>query len=180
MMGSPTVRLRSTVHGRLKSLAVMNLKILFTLMLCVELEKKRVAFIALAYALAWNFRKKKSSIKNKNTTEKNLLTYYPPTLRDWHMEPITRGPTCQRALHQRSFFRIQHVFLTTVNQMRSIWFCVLEFFVRIKPGQTVVSRISYKNFSVNWYSLWLKRNATTFSSMRAPSSTRSYFRLVVM
>jgi hypothetical protein len=52
MMGSPMVRLRSTVHGRLKSLAVMNLKILFTLMLCVALEKKRVAFIALAYALA--------------------------------------------------------------------------------------------------------------------------------
>jgi cobalamin synthase len=36
----------------LKSLAVMNLKILFTLMLCVALEKKRVAFIALAYARA--------------------------------------------------------------------------------------------------------------------------------
>lgn len=52
MMGSPTVRFRSTVQGRLKSLAVMNLKILFTLMLCVALEKKRVAFIALAYALA--------------------------------------------------------------------------------------------------------------------------------
>jgi hypothetical protein len=52
MMGSPMVRLRSTVHGRLKSLAVMNLKILFTLMLCVALEKKRVAFIALAYARA--------------------------------------------------------------------------------------------------------------------------------
>jgi hypothetical protein len=52
MMGSPMVRLRSTVHGRSKNLAVMNLKILFTLMLCVALEKKRVAFIALAYALA--------------------------------------------------------------------------------------------------------------------------------
>lgn len=32
----------------------MNLKILFTLMLCVELEKKSVAFIAFAYVLACN------------------------------------------------------------------------------------------------------------------------------
>ena len=53
MMGSPIVKFLSTVHGKLKSLAMMNLKILFTLMLCVALEKKRVAFIALAYALAY-------------------------------------------------------------------------------------------------------------------------------
>jgi hypothetical protein len=36
----------------LKSLAVINFKILFKLMLCVVLVKNRVAFIALAYALA--------------------------------------------------------------------------------------------------------------------------------
>jgi hypothetical protein len=52
MMGSPTVKFLSTVHGKLKSLAIMNLKILFTFMLWVALEKNRVAFIALAYALA--------------------------------------------------------------------------------------------------------------------------------
>lgn len=52
MMGSPIVRFRSRVQGRLKSFAVMNLKILFTLMLYVALEKKRGAFRALAYALA--------------------------------------------------------------------------------------------------------------------------------
>jgi hypothetical protein len=62
MMGSPMVRFRSTVQGRLKSLAVMNLKILFTLMLCVALEKKRVAFIALAYARACSQRKKNWSV----------------------------------------------------------------------------------------------------------------------
>jgi len=53
-MGSPIVKFLSTVHGRLKSLAMINLKILFTFMLCLELEKKRVAFIAFAYALACN------------------------------------------------------------------------------------------------------------------------------
>lgn len=52
MMGSPMVRLRSIVHGKLKSLAVMNLNILFTFMLYVALEKTRVAFSAFAYALA--------------------------------------------------------------------------------------------------------------------------------
>ena len=52
MMGSPMVKFLWTVHGRLKSLAMMNLKILFTFMLCVALEKKSVAFIALAYPLA--------------------------------------------------------------------------------------------------------------------------------
>lgn len=51
-MGSPTLKFRSTVHGKLKSLAMINLKILLTFMLWVALEKKRVAFIALAYALA--------------------------------------------------------------------------------------------------------------------------------
>lgn len=51
-MGSPMMRLRSNVHGKLKILAVMNLKILFTLILYVELEKNKVAFSALAYALA--------------------------------------------------------------------------------------------------------------------------------
>lgn len=52
MIGSPMVRLRSNVQGKLKSLAVMNLKILFTFMLYVALEKNRVAFSAFAYALA--------------------------------------------------------------------------------------------------------------------------------
>jgi hypothetical protein len=52
MMGSPAVKFLSTVHGKLNSLAMMNLKILFTFMLWVALEKNRVAFIALAYALA--------------------------------------------------------------------------------------------------------------------------------
>ena len=67
MMGSPMVRLRSTVHGRLKSFAVMNLKILFTLMLCVALEKKRVAFIALAYALACAQTRKGHTQSVRNT-----------------------------------------------------------------------------------------------------------------
>lgn len=53
-MGSPSVKLRCRVHGKLKSLAIMNLKILLTFMLCVALEKKSVAFITLAYALAYN------------------------------------------------------------------------------------------------------------------------------
>lgn len=48
MMGSPMFKFLSTFHGKLKSLAKMNLKILFTLMLWVALEKKRVAFIAFA------------------------------------------------------------------------------------------------------------------------------------
>lgn len=52
MMGSPMVKFLCGVHGRLKTLAIMNLKILFTFMLCVALEKKSVAFIALAYPLA--------------------------------------------------------------------------------------------------------------------------------
>lgn len=52
MIGSPMVRLRSNVQGKLKSLAVMNLKILFTFMLYVALEKNSVAFSAFAYALA--------------------------------------------------------------------------------------------------------------------------------
>lgn len=52
MIGSPAVKFLSTVHGKLNSLAMMNLKILFTFMLWVALEKNRVAFIALAYALA--------------------------------------------------------------------------------------------------------------------------------
>lgn len=51
-MGSPIVRFLFTVQGRLKIFANMNLKILLTFMLCVELEKNSVAFIALAYALA--------------------------------------------------------------------------------------------------------------------------------
>jgi hypothetical protein len=51
-MGSPIVKFLSTVHGKLRSLAMINLKILFTFMLCLALEKKRVAFIAFAYALA--------------------------------------------------------------------------------------------------------------------------------
>lgn len=54
MMGSPTFKFRSTVHGKLKSLAVMNLKTLFMFMLCVELEKNNVACIACAYVLAYN------------------------------------------------------------------------------------------------------------------------------
>ena len=53
MIGSPMVRFLSASHGKLKSLAATNLKILFTLMLCVALEKNSVAFISLAYALAW-------------------------------------------------------------------------------------------------------------------------------
>ena len=52
MMGSPMVKFLWGVHGRLKSLAMMNLKILFTFILCVALEKKSVPFIALAYPLA--------------------------------------------------------------------------------------------------------------------------------
>lgn len=52
IIGSPIVKFLFTVHGKLKSLAMMNLKILLTFMLCVALEKKRVAFIAFAYALA--------------------------------------------------------------------------------------------------------------------------------
>lgn len=68
MMGSPMVRLRSTVHGRLKSFAVMNLKILFTLMLCVALEKKRVAFIALAYARACERATQKVVRESANAT----------------------------------------------------------------------------------------------------------------
>lgn len=54
MMGSPTFRFLSTVHGKSKSFAVMNLKILFTLMLYVALEKNKVAFNAFAYVLACN------------------------------------------------------------------------------------------------------------------------------
>jgi len=52
MIGSPIVRLRSTVHGKSKSFAVTNLKILFTFMLYEALEKKSVAFKAFAYVLA--------------------------------------------------------------------------------------------------------------------------------
>lgn len=52
MMGSPIVKFLSTDQGRLNSFAIMNLKILFTFILCLALEKKRVAFIAFAYALA--------------------------------------------------------------------------------------------------------------------------------
>lgn len=52
MMGSPMVRLRSTVHGKSNNLAVTNLKTLFTLMLYAALEKNSVAFMAFAYALA--------------------------------------------------------------------------------------------------------------------------------
>lgn len=63
-MGSPSVKLRCRVHGKLKSLAIMNLKILLTFMLCVALEKKSVAFITLAYALAYN---------NNNNTQKIKL-----------------------------------------------------------------------------------------------------------
>jgi hypothetical protein len=40
------------VDGKLKHFAMMNLNILFTLMLCVALEKNKAAFIALAYVLA--------------------------------------------------------------------------------------------------------------------------------
>ena len=73
MMGSPMVRLRSTVHGRLKSFAVMNLKILFTLMLCVALEKKRVAFIALAYALACGQHRKGHTRQSVRNNTHNLF-----------------------------------------------------------------------------------------------------------
>lgn len=52
MMGSPKVKFLSIFQGKLKSLAKMNLKILFTLMLCVALEKNNDAFITFAYALA--------------------------------------------------------------------------------------------------------------------------------
>lgn len=52
MIGSPIVRFLSNDHGKLKSLAVMNLNILFTLMLYVALEKNNGAFSAFAYALA--------------------------------------------------------------------------------------------------------------------------------
>jgi len=52
MMGSPTFRFLSTVQGKSKSFAVMNLKILLTLMLYVALEKNKVAFNAFAYVLA--------------------------------------------------------------------------------------------------------------------------------
>lgn len=52
-MGSPSLRFLSTVQGKLKVFAVMNLKILFTFMLCVLLEKKSVALMALAKALAY-------------------------------------------------------------------------------------------------------------------------------
>lgn len=51
-MGSPTFKFLSIVQGKLKSFAMINLKILLTFILCVALEKNRVAFIALAYALA--------------------------------------------------------------------------------------------------------------------------------
>lgn len=54
-MGSPIVKFLGTVQGKLKSLAMINLKILFTFMLCVALEKNNVAFIALAYVLACIF-----------------------------------------------------------------------------------------------------------------------------
>lgn len=46
------VRLRSTVQFKLKSLAVMNLNTLFTLMLYFALEKNNGAFRAFAYPLA--------------------------------------------------------------------------------------------------------------------------------
>ena len=52
MVGSPMFKFLSTVHGKLNNLATTNLKILFTLMLWVALEKNSVAFIALAHALA--------------------------------------------------------------------------------------------------------------------------------
>jgi hypothetical protein len=52
----------------LKSFAVMNLKILFTLMLCVALEKKRVAFIALAYARACERATQKVVRESANAT----------------------------------------------------------------------------------------------------------------
>ena len=54
-MGSPMVRFLCTFHGKLKSLAMMNLNILLTFMLCVALEKNSVASIAFAYALACKF-----------------------------------------------------------------------------------------------------------------------------
>lgn len=75
MMGSPMVRFLCGVQGKLKSLAVMNLKILFTFILWVALEKNRVAFIALAYALACisyatiiNITKSTSSFDNTSST----------------------------------------------------------------------------------------------------------------
>lgn len=63
MIGSPAVKFRSTVHGKLKSLAMINLKILFTFMLWVALEKKRVAFITFAYALACMYTESQKLVK---------------------------------------------------------------------------------------------------------------------
>ena len=72
-MGSPIVKFLSTVHGKLKSFAMMNLKILFTFMLWVALEKKRVAFIALAYALACSNNTKSITKQEKNYVFKDLI-----------------------------------------------------------------------------------------------------------
>ena len=51
-MGSPIAKIFPTVHGKEFGHKFLNLKILFTLILRVELEKKRVALVAFAYALA--------------------------------------------------------------------------------------------------------------------------------
>lgn len=61
MIGSPIVKFLSIVHGKLNNLAAINLKILFTLMLCVVLEKNNVAFMALAHALACEKQTQKST-----------------------------------------------------------------------------------------------------------------------
>lgn len=65
MIGSPIVRLRSTDQGKLKIFAVINLNILFTLMLYVELEKNKVAFRALAYVLAYTTQQFKKPVNLK-------------------------------------------------------------------------------------------------------------------
>lgn len=66
MMGSPTFRFLSTVQGKSKSFAVMNLKILLTLMLYVALEKNKVAFNAFAYVLACFHCSNVSTYKSKS------------------------------------------------------------------------------------------------------------------
>jgi hypothetical protein len=72
MMGSPAVKFLSTVHGKLNSLAMMNLKILFTFMLRVALEKNIVVFIALAHALASICMHAQTSIIFDNTCKLDI------------------------------------------------------------------------------------------------------------